>query len=755
MKYFIIRMKDMKKRIVALILTVVMSLLTLASCGSFDFIEEDLNAYASFDADKFMEDLKKIEIEDGEYTTDGATREKILAATVYNAIVDKILAQSDEDDRKYEGKLSAGDVLYFVYFATDAEGNMYFGSDMNESSITASSTKANHVVRLDDYLEGEGDEFIKAVADAINKAGVELTKENVYSMLSKTELETKAEEALKETKPDATSDEIKNAKAEAIKVKEGKKYYISYVVAHDETNAEGVTTNVKEKVAYELVTLTNEDDFYKQILGATTANVGGTVVAKDPIKVTKTVDEKEVVYTYSEVKILWEVDGEVNPLVTFEYTPYDEKKEVTPDSLYVSGKKVDLKDKALTYSIFPVYYIDTPAYEEITASDVLYYINGSSLASTSYEAFEDEYKNGSDTLEALLKDVKSIFATSEKDNKFYAEGTELAKLLKAYNDVGGTNPTTEQKAKNTEAKNALTDGQNAELKKVIEKIVALTFESKTLGDVVLEEYVDNTKHTLKEKYDSDITTKVREAVLDLIYDSVKLNGQYPEKLLEEYVDHLYESYEYTYYTGDFDKTTSNVKKYATFEDYLVATLKVSDADKVGAAIEKEAKAAIEPIIKIYVVAKALESKAVAAMPGYVESDIAGGAYEIDEESYRDYYGDEADKKIAEAKKNAEESIKSTREEATMFLIDDAYMRRYKREVGSSFYRQQIDAYGEINLRTAIQFNKLFYYLTCTDIEMNKDEGHVEIKYTADGSKISFRTLQYSIVEEKTETEADK
>ena len=43
----------MIKRIVALILTVVMSLLALTSCGGFDFAEEDLSAYASFDYNAF------------------------------------------------------------------------------------------------------------------------------------------------------------------------------------------------------------------------------------------------------------------------------------------------------------------------------------------------------------------------------------------------------------------------------------------------------------------------------------------------------------------------------------------------------------------------------------------------------------------------------------------------------------------------------------------------------------------------------
>lgn len=734
----------MKKRIVALILTVVMSLLALVSCGSFDFIEEDLTSYATFDADKFMEALQKLEIEDGEFTTDVAIRELLVDAKIYNTIVDKIIAKTSEDEQVKSGELGAGDVLYFVYFATytteDGKTHTFFGSDMNESTITASSTKANHVVKLDDYFD-EDEEFFKLLVENLQNVDI---KDYVYSMLTKAEIEAEAEKALKETKPDATADEIKAKKAEAIKVKAGDKLYISYTVSHSEKNAEGVVTTVKEKASYELITLDAENAFHSQILNATSANVGETVTTKDPIKVT--VDEVE--HTYTDVKVLWKVDSEGKEIATFEYTPYektegkdDEKKEVTPDSLYTTSGKIDLIGKALTYHVYPVYAIDAPAYEEITATDILYYVNGSSLADKSYEAFE-----GVTGLEDLLKDVKSIFATTEKDNKFYAEGTELAKLLKAYNDLGGANPTTEQKTANTEAKEALTDGQNAELKKVCEKIAALN--DGKLGTAVLEEYEKNTLHSLKEEYDSTIVKNVRSAILDLIYESVKVTS-YPEKLLKEYVDHLYESYEYTYYTGDFDKTTSNVKKYADFNAYLEATLKVSGEDKINEAIEKEAKAAIEPIIKIYVVSKALEEKAVAAMVGpngYIEADITGGAYYLNEEEYRDYYGDKADKKIAEAKKNIEENIKSAREESGLFLINDAYMRKYKKAVGSAFYRQQVESYGEINLRTALQFNKLFYYLTCTEIELNAEEGHAEVKYTADGTKIDFRTVDYVIVE---------
>ena len=91
------------------------------------------------------------------------------------------------------------------------------------------------------------------------------------------------------------------------------------------------------------------------------------------------------------------------------------------------------------------------------------------------------------------------------------------------------------------------------------------------------------------------------------------------------------------------------------------------------------------------------------------------------------------------------------------------MKFYKKEVGRSYYRAMIESYGEINLRTAFQFSKLFYYLAGTNLVMNEEDGdhaHAEHEYvTIDGvDYISFKTVKYTIVEPKedaeTETETD-
>lgn len=757
----------MKKRIVALILTVVMSLLALTSCGGFDFAEEDLSAYAEFNYADFKAALQKLEIEDGEFTTDSDIREKLIASTIYNVIADKIVADTDEEEWLKEGTLGAGDVLYFVYYAVDADGNRFFGSDMNESSITASSTKVNHTLKLDDYLTGDADEFLKLVRE--NLKDVDL-KDYIYNMLTASELQADAEEALKAEKPDATEDEIKAAKAEAIKVKAGDKIYISYTRTYKNVDAEGVETTVTEKASYELITVEEMNFLYPHFTGEhSVANVGGTLEVLDKTEGDKVITKKsfdveinDVTYTYSDVKILWKVEDEGQPIAEFKYTPYTDdaekpaKKETAPSSLYNSATKVDLMNKELTYYVYPVYAIDTPAYEEITAEQVLYYVYGSKLTEKSFEILADEtFANGSDKVADLLEDIKNIFDTKSEDNEYYKAGTDLKKLLDAYNKAvedGGSKPTTAQKETITKAQEALTDAQNELLKTVIAKLVAATSGEKKLGDEIFEEYVHNTEHSLKESYDSDIVEKVQAAVWELIEESVKIKG-YPEELLKEYCDHIYESYEYEYYKGDFDKNTSNYDKYESFDKYLEATLKAVGKDKINEAIEKEAKAYLDPIIKIHVVAKACKDDAVTAMSGangYIELDIAGGAYKIDEEAYRDTYGDKADEKIAEAKKNAEESIKSARDEAGMFIVDDAYMNLYKKEIGNAYYDELIAEHGDINLRTAFQFNRLFYYLTCTDLEFNEHEGHSEIKYTEDGKFISFRTVKYTIKAEDAE-----
>ena len=871
-------MKDMKNRIIALILVVIMSVLALSSCGCYDFADEDIT-YASFDYAAFKDALGKIEIEDGEFTTDEATRLKITAAKVYNAVVDKIIAAAKEEDRNTtmsgDDALTNGDVLYFVYYATLGE-QVFFGSQMNMTTLTSSSDKANHVVRLDNYYNEKTNTLAYLIQQEVLKMIENGDAFNAYSTKTKAELEAdfveewkaahnnmtyEEAEAIHEKEyklenPEATEEQVKaavaafkaeytQAKKDAIKVQAGKTYYVSYTRKYETpklnedgsemTDADGNTIyeTITEKVAYEALTLSATHILYNTLLNEkATACVGDTAFAAfikaegegenetittsstftvtDPSADTSKV--KGGVYTYSAFAIKWLVEEAGTPII-IEHTPYLTKdftttdaegketvgtKLTTPDSIYVDGEKIDLVGKELTYYVFPVYAIDAPLTSEIKAEDILFHLYGSKLVSTSFDAFKEEYKNGDDTVESLLKEISMIFDTKStvEGNTYYKENGALYQLNKTYNDAvtaGGSKPTDAQQDAIDTAKDALTNAQNELLKAAIAKLVVLKNGEKVLGDEIFKynggedvtkvysgEYYEGHYHSLKESYDSDIIKKVQTAVWDLIDSMVTVNvDEIPADLIKEYVDNLYESYEYDFYKGNYvdpnsssssstsTTTTTNYDHFGgSFDRYLnKVVLKIDSANKVdktalNKALTEEAQEYLVPIIKIFKVAKACEEDALKVVDGktvyesYVQQDIDGGAYNVDREYYDELYPDDdkAEKKYNEAVKNAEENKQSSLDEAKMFLINDAFMKNYKKEVGRVNYNSVIDSYGEINVRTGFQFNKLFYYLTSTNIELNEHGDHTETSYK-DG-KLDFRTISYSIKVEAPEVDTE-
>ena len=789
----------MKKRIIALVLVVVMSVLSLASCGSFNFAKEDLSSYATFNYEEFKKALKALEIEDGDFTTTETTRQAKVTKAIYEKIADAIIAATKEDDHKKSETLGGGDVLYYVYHAVDADGNVYFTSEMKDASITASSTKADHVIKLGAIdIEDEDEDEIKKLIKQNLVADADLA-DYVYSMLLAADIEKNTKESdetkalreaaetkYKEENPEATPAQISaegdkvvnDAIAEALKVKVGDKIVVSYKRTYKKTNEENVETTVNESAAYDTIVISEDDPFYKMFVAEhSVAKVGGTLAVYEKMDGEKVVTNStfdvvidDVTYTYSDVKILWKVENEGKAIATFTYK-FDEDKKVTPDNCRsTTAGQVNLKDKEITYYVYPVYAIDVPAGDEITGADILEWITGSKITAESFEVFEDEgfvYKEeGKDDVKIadLVKDIVSIYAPTEKDNEFYKEGTDLQKLYKDYTDKKAISDkagaTTAQKTATTDAQKALTDKQQEVAKDYIAKVAACVKGEESADAAILKEYREDIYHDKKETYDSEIVKAVQVAVWKLINDSVKITS-YPEKLVKEYKKHLYDSYEYEYYKGDYNSTISNYDKYDTFEAYLMSkdVLNLSSADKIDAAVEAEAKSYIEPIIKIYVVSKAVEADALKVMPDYIEQDInEGKIYEVDEHSYEETYGDKAADKIAEAKDQADENKANAREEAKKFLIDDAYIKEYKKEIGRAYYRQLTEEYGEISLRASFQFNKLFYYLTSTNLVEGEHDGHKhsEAKYEKidNVDYIDFRTVGYVIVEKADDSEAE-
>ena len=158
----------MKKRIISAILVIVMSVMALASCApAFNFVE-DSSAYVTFNYDKFIEALGKIEIEDGDFTTNEDTRKEKVEEDLFSSIASTVIKNALDADKLEVGKIGDKDVVYYCYYATDTKGNVFYFSNMKEASITATSTKADHVIELGSY--DKDDELKAKIAAALLNA---------------------------------------------------------------------------------------------------------------------------------------------------------------------------------------------------------------------------------------------------------------------------------------------------------------------------------------------------------------------------------------------------------------------------------------------------------------------------------------------------------------------------------------------------------------------------------------------------------
>ena len=748
-------MKDMKKRIVALILVVALSVLALVGCfgKSFNVSEVDFvnGGYATFNSAEFDAGIKNIQIEDGDFTTDETIRAKKVAEAIYTAVAKAIASSAFEDERLYEGELDNSDILYFVYYAVDEKtGNQYFFSDMDKATISSSttSTKEAHFITIGavDVEDKDADEFKKLIKENLKYGEI---KDYIYDM------DTAA------------------VSASGYKPVDGDTVCIAYSVSYTEkgtTDEEGVTTGdkvINKSASYEVVTIKAGDALSdKLIAGETSFKITG---------------EDGTEYSYSSVKYKWKVTkggAQDNAIATFKYTPYTDTKNVTPSSLATSGT-VNLKDVELTYYVFPVYYLDAPSAEKLEndPASILNEVYGSKLTADSFDVLSDESyvftdENGNkEKLVDIVAKVAGLYSPvvdkddDSKSGDYYKKGSALRELYDKYTELNSkTSPTTAEKEETTKAKEALTKEQNKELSALVLKMISAvsTEESKKdkpAGVAICEQYKKDTTHSLTEAYNTEIQEKVQAEVWALIDKTVTVKG-YPEELLEEYKTLVYEAFEYSYHTGSktvSSKTTAYFDLYDNMEQFVKSsdcTKKVSASSTatLDSIVEAEAKYYIDPIIKIFVVSKHVEAQASAVLSEFIEKDIEATYFGemLSEEQYIEEYGQEKfDANYKDYKSNSEQYFDYVRDTAKYFIAGDDYLDAYKDYVGSTYYKQYVETNGESNLRVTLQFDRLFYYLTSTNNVKTEDDGHNHAEPAYKDGLLDFRTVKYSI---KVETE---
>ena len=245
----------MKKRIISLILVLATVFLTLTGCA-FNYAKSDMSKYASFSSADFKKLLESLVIEDADFSTDEATRQ----LKVTDAIAKALAGITDSEDKKFAGKVEKFDILYYCYYATDANGNVFFADKMSEA--TDASKLLSIQLGLTE-LDKEDNELLKLIADKL--ADISDISSYIYTT------------------------------SNSAVVSEGDVVSISYT--YEETvNGEKKPEN--NKVVFNEYLANDGSDLYKSLEGQP---VG---VILSPVTVTKTTEAGEVIsMTYSNLKV--------------------------------------------------------------------------------------------------------------------------------------------------------------------------------------------------------------------------------------------------------------------------------------------------------------------------------------------------------------------------------------------------------------------------------------------------------------------
>ena len=333
------------------------------------------------------------------------------------------------------------------------------------------------------------------------------------------------------------------------------------------------------------------------------------------------------------------------------------------------------------------------------------------------DAITDADKTALKNLESELAALKKELSTlqSSLTNKIFEFKTAGLNLL------------------NTPKKDAYDNTVKTAIDSKIAEIIAATktddkgTADDTSDDVVevvaaklVEEKYEQVRHDLDAEYRSDIATKVAKEVYKLIIDKVTIIS-YPQEIVDEFADHIYEEYEYKFYKEKRGSTDES--NYSYFKGDIEAYFKDAfKSDDYMGEIEKKAKEYLAPMMKVYAVAEAFDKDgAQAEFAAFVEANIAAGVYDSHYEDDETLSAEENAEAREEAKEADEENKQYLRDDAKYFLLtEDAY--DVFRETQGSTIGDLEDMYGERNIRMALQLTKLLDYLVGTKYEVTEHDG---------------------------------
>ncbi|MBR2466790.1 MAG: hypothetical protein IKB38_07695 [Clostridia bacterium] len=501
----------MTKRIIALILVIVMSVLTLFGCGEYDYADADLDDFSTVYKDKLLSAFAGIQIEDEEdFSADPETRKK----EVYDIILRSLLNADNANDEEYtEGTPDFADALYYSYYAVyeDDDGVKHVINVPKTSGKTDYVILPNNKTYLQFGVKGNADDaLLKAIEEKF--AAIDI-KDYAYD-LNKNE------------------DDDGHAGKGNLKVEAGKTVLLTFTY----TDAEGKTKDIKNLVcqipaekpadptvdalpesAKSLADLLFFENFLYDLVGK---NVGAKLSASTnkfeyefELPTTETpapadseggeeAPKKEKV-SYTSVTVTGIVEGTaVEVDVVY---PDDEKKEFTD----LFGTKVDLKGKDVTYFVYPVHikkvdYVDVDVLEDADKKAEAFVNNATAILTVFYgsqsvqDLLDDNGKATGEKVGALdiftNEEYKITYEEGEGESKKEVTKTfkelmlEFTKVQKAYED----------------AKAALDKAEDAfeKAEKALKKAEKDYFDMKDITIPGYEEDIKfyNAEKTLKQEY---------------------------------------------------------------------------------------------------------------------------------------------------------------------------------------------------------------------------------------------------------------
>ncbi len=621
----------MKKRIISLVLVVVMLLSFLCSC-SFNYANKNLTKYAEFNASEFEKALLALVIDDGDFGINEETRKIKVLDTIFAALA----SDAGTDNKLYDVALGKYDVLYYGYYITVSKEveKEVDGEKVKETIEYTVSTDAMNpdkpgslqfglldtegLSKLIEELVGDkniGDYVFKATTEGKTEAGdkINLSYTKTWSVPKldadgNPELDAEGK-PLYESKTETVNYGVVTLPVVEVEDEGNTETEGDEVATADETTEGGETTGNKKL------------PFLQYLIGQKVGKVGEGKYEG----VKEIIDGVEYEVSYSSVNINWIIEDEGTEIGTVEDKTYTSSKKVKD----VNGVEVELKDETLVYHIFPMYVVDVV--NELTPEVILKKILGTDTDKDgsvedsekgSLELFtSEEYKNGEETLKALVEKLVTAYNDLAKAEKALVTAEDKAKKEAEKNESSEAKPAAEESTEGgeTETKPEKTELEKAQdevaakktaVDELVTKIVAATNGEKTVGEVVVEEYTDAVYDNLESSYVSTIRTNLSKEIFKLAEKYVTFTGKLPKSAVKQAYERIENVHKYNFYQGEYtnaDKTTvANYVKYeGNYENYLKVTLGLKTTDDMTACKDKmtqQAEEAVKELLVIYTLA---------------------------------------------------------------------------------------------------------------------------------------------------------